>query len=187
MENDSNQTVNKAAYANNSSLLTKNIYISLIIAIVIGLVIGFFASRLFSKSGVQEQKQAPASITHSIPPVKNTDPRLLLDPVETLKSPIFTEWGGSVEGKIIKKDEDSITIEKSGRDLQIFNQESLTGYYKESSASANFPQKIAFNEVNVGDMIRGGVTISRNTMDNNPDHHIFANVLTVIEQNDQAK
>lgn len=151
---------------------------------ILGLVIGFITSNALKpiSSSISENNGE----IMEIPPVVNEDPRLLLDPIEELKTPVFTEWAGSVEGIVVARDFESFTIEKGGRQLKIYLQQSLTGFYTEPISPDQLPQQVTYEQVNIGDTVRGAVTISRETLDNNPEHHIFANVFTVSQNENQT-
>jgi hypothetical protein len=169
----------------NINVIKKNNFIKPLLILglfLLGLLLGFIMSNM-----LQPAKEIPqgAGTVMEIPPVINEDPRLLLDPIEQLKTPVFTEWGGSVEGIVVAKDSESFTIEKSGRQLKVYLQQSLTGFYTEPISPDQLPQQITYEQINIGDTVRGAVTISRETLDNNPEHHIFANVFTVIQNENQ--
>lgn len=147
-------------------------------AFVIGILIGTYS---FGSKSQNVSYLPPSTIQPTITPRVNSDPKLVVDPIAILESPVFTEWGGSVEGKVVAKDADSFTIERNSMRVQIYLQQSLTGFYVEG-ANPNTPSKTTFEAIKVGDTLRGGVTISRISMDSNAAHHVFANVFTVLNE-----
>lgn len=149
------------------------VLIFILTAFMIGTILGFFV-----QGGKKAAQYSPLTTKPEI--VKNEDPRQLLDPIEILKSPLFTEWMGTVEGNVVAKTTNSFTVEKSGRQLEIFTQQSLTGFYNEQKDPRTPLEKIEFNQLQIGQTVRGGVTLSRQTLDNNPEHHVFANVFTIL-------
>lgn len=158
---------------------SKSIYVAGAVIALAFLIVGYLIGS--SVGGKKEANNSQSSTVTTLPPTVNSDPRVLLDPIEILKSPIFTEWSGSVEGKVISKDTDSFVIEKNGRQLTVYLQQTLSGFYKESESTEDFPAKIEYEELSVGDTVRGAVTVSRATLDNELDHHVFANVFTVVK------
>ncbi len=158
-----------------------NIKVLLGVGIAVSLVIGFFGGWYVGNSAVSKTS-GPIAVVTPIPKVVNTDPRQMLDPIETLKSPVFTEWNGSVKGVVASKGADSFVIEKNGRQLTVYLQHSLTGFFKENANVALAPTKIEFSDVKVGDTVSGGVTITRGSLENNSNEHIYANVFTVLNE-----
>lgn len=157
-----------------------------VVALLLGLLLGgLIGSR--TKAPEVTTTTSTNTNTPTIPPVKTTDPRQLLDPIELLKSPVFTEWKGSVEGEVVAKDAESFTIEKNGRQLKVFTQQSLTGFYRETANAQELPVQIQFSDLKVGDMVSGGVTITRGTLTNDRDQHVFADVFTVLNENPNSQ
>lgn len=155
---------------------------------VLFFVLGSIATALVVGNAKESNNASQVvSKTNPIPTIGNTDPRQLLDPIEILKSGVFTEWGASIEGTVVKKSVDSFTVEKNGRQVEIFLQKSFTGFYAELPGTRSFPKKITFEDLKVGDSVKGGVTIQRGSLDNDRTHHIFANIFTVTTQNVQNK
>jgi flagellar basal body-associated protein FliL len=156
--------------------------IIIVVLLFLTLAAGFLAGTFFSGTKNQSASYLPPStIQPTITPRINADPKLVVDPIAILESPVFTEWGGSVEGKVVAKDADSFTLERNNMHVQIYLQQSLTGFYSEG-ATPNVPSKTTFEAIKVGDTLRGGVTISRISMDGNAAHHVFANVFTVLNE-----
>lgn len=146
------------------------------VCLLVGALVGFLIGYMKS---IPTSTVKPGYISHPIPTITNSDPRLMLDPIEILKSPVFTEWGGSVEGSVVKKDANSFVIEQNGRQVVVYLQQSLTGFYKDNTPQAT-PVKIGYSDLRIGDKVRGGVTIARRSLDDMPEHHVFANVFTVL-------
>ncbi|MBI2523455.1 hypothetical protein HYW19_03625 [Candidatus Woesearchaeota archaeon] len=114
-------------------MLSENIKRSLLIAIivVIGLAVGFIIERQISEKN----------------PL----------PLEFLANPIVDKLYANAEGTVVAKTEDSMTLEKNGRQITMFIEErvGLTTFFLEQNQSI----QISFNEVNVGDNLVGGVSI----------------------------
>lgn len=91
-----------------------------------------------------------------VPPL-SPNPSLPL-PVTFLANPVLDNVYANAEGTVIAKTEDSFIIEKDNQQITLFIEEKtgLTTFAKQTSSGQ---QSISFNEVQVGDYIRGGVSI----------------------------
>jgi len=149
----------------------------LAIGIVIGVLVGF-GVRSFMPGN------APKNIASQNVPVTSASPTppLLADPTNILTSPVINEWGGSVQGVVVSKTENSFTVEKDGSRLEIFLQTPLSGFFREQTDPNELPERITFEEVLVGDSVLGGVVIVRQSTDLNQARNVLANVFTVKSQ-----
>ena len=139
-----------------------------ILLFLVGLVLGFFGGSLHS-----------GTKSSSVPDLVDKA-GLIEDPTGILKNPIFTEWWGSVEGKLVSKDADSFTIERDGSNIKIYVQKKLTSFYKEASRSATTPL-LTLEDVPIGSYMRGTVVISRGSLTGAGGQHITANGFAIVD------
>lgn len=149
------------------------LFLGLITALAVGVLAGVFIERMF-----QNKKTAATN--------SGAQTGIVLDPTNILTSPIFTEWLGSVEGKLVAKDNESFTLEKDGSSLKIYIQQSLTAFLGEATASGMLP-KIPLADIPVGTYLRGGVTISRGTLTNKAGQSIIGNGFTIVKDPNSEK
>lgn len=155
---------------------TSQSYTKIIIFTLVALIIGVNAGIVIGKVFFENNKSSEAT-TQSIP---TADQHTLDDPTTILQNKVFTEWLGSVEGTLIEKNTDSLVIEKDGEKLKIYLQDNLTKFMKRAPG-ANTPEFLQLEEIPVGTYLRGGVTISRNTLTDVAGQHIVANGFTIVE------
>lgn len=140
-----------------------------ILLFLIGLVVGFFGGSMQNR-----EKSVPAALDSA------DKVGLINDPSGILKNPIFTEWWGSVEGKLVSKDADSFTVERDGSNLKIYVQDKLTSFYAEASRSAT-TSLLKLEAVPVGSYLRGTVVISRGSLTGADGQHITANGFSIVD------
>lgn len=109
-------------------------YLIIILIAIIGLILGFSAQRQFIKS-----------------------PTIPLPP-EFLASPLIDTFYANVEGRVVTKTADSLTLQKDGNKLTMFIEED-TGLTSFSLSSKQGLQTLDFDDVRVGDYIKGGISI----------------------------
>lgn len=91
-----------------------------------------------------------------VPPL-SPNPSLPL-PTTFLVNPVLDNVYANAEGSVIAKTEDSFVIEKDNQQITLFV-EDKTGLTTFSKQTSSKQQSINFNEVQVGDYVRGGVSI----------------------------
>lgn len=78
-------------------------------------------------------------------------------PSALLENPVIDELYADAEGIVIAKNEDSITLDKSGRQIIMYMEEGagITLF----SWQSNHSLRMDFSEVKIGDSLKGGVSI----------------------------
>jgi len=178
MDNDQNAAEKVQSLFSNGSGLQIKRYAIPVAFLALGLLLGMGVAKMLPQN---ENTVNQPNNTYKSSPLKAADPRTLIDPTQILQHPVFTEWLGSVEGTLVGKSIDSFTIEKGGKQLQIYLQEGLTGFYGKAATVGQARPKITLNDIPVGTYLRGGVTITRLSLKDNTNRHIFANIFTIVD------
>lgn len=178
MDNNQNIAENVHPQASQTNRLSIKRYAIPVAFLVLGLVLGVVISKILPQKEVSIPQ--PNNIYKSSP-LKTADPKTLIDPTQILQHPVFTEWLGSVEGILVSKTNDSFTIERGGKQLTIYTQEALTGFYGKPNIEGQALPKITLKEIPVGTYLRGGVTITRLSLKSIAERHIFANIFTIVD------
>lgn len=144
----------------------------LVLVVFLGLLGLVLVFGFFDRAIIKPQKALPATQT-----ITEAELPIVL---ELLKNPIFTEWTGGVEGKLVSKDDESITLEKDGSQLKIFLHPKLTTFVGESTPGAQFAQVTTIDKIPVGSYLRGGVIIPRGTLTGKPNQQVVGSGFRVI-------
>lgn len=159
------------------STLNIKYLVTIVLVLAIGIIIGLVVSG--SKSKVETtQIQPPAPIIEVKETIRKVDPLVLDDPLEILDNLVFTEWLGSVEGELVEKNNDSFVIQRSGEQLEIFIKDSFTAFFEENE-SGEFVE-ISYEQLPLGSVVRGGVTVSRGSLTGTAGQHVVANAFTIL-------
>lgn len=169
---------------NSSSDIAGKIFLSAIIFLILGAGIGIAVDKFIFTSvpskNVSNTSQSGAGIATG-KAKESLSSGLLNDPTSILSNSVFTEWSGSAEGKVVEKDKESFTLEKNGGKLKIYIQKSLTFFIGDEISPGN-RKKLTFDQIPVGTLLRGGVTISRGSLSGNANQHVAANGFMVIKE-----
>lgn len=177
MENSENNPVQESVAVSNPLKKNGTTIIIALIMLALGFILGIGIAKIISQ---KEAIKQPNNI-YKASSLKAADPTTLIDPTQILQHPVFTEWLGSVEGVLVEKSSDSFTIEKGGKKLPIYLQEGLTGFYGKAVNVGKALPKITLKEIPIGAYLRGGVTITRLSLKDKADRHIFANIFTIVD------
>lgn len=81
---------------------------------------------------------------------------------ELLTNPVYYEWWASAEGTVVAKTDDTLTLEKDGRQAVVkVNTEGDVSRFYRQGALDTLPVQVSYEEVQVGDTLRGGVNLAR--------------------------
>ncbi len=170
----------------NSSDIFGKLFLSAIIFLILGAGVGiaidkFLLTPNVKPTSTKNAENLPKTINVTSENVVKTCANYFADPTKVMTSPLFTEWLGSVEGKVVEKNADSFTLEKDGSRLKIYLQKSLTLFMGDFETPGK-RKKLTFDQIPVGTTLRGGVTISRGTLTNDVTQHIFADGFIVVNE-----
>lgn len=157
-----------------SQAVIKIVLLSVIMLLLGGIIGITFQTVIFPKEVKKTANTQPQQNA-------NTKDFALYNPSNILVNRVFTEWLGSVEGKVVEKTADSFTLERNNDRLVIYLQKSLT-LFMGDEISPGKRQKLTFDQIPVGTLLRGGVTISRGSLTGKSDQHVVANGFTVIKE-----
>lgn len=118
------------------------VIISTITVSVIGFLAGFFGPQLF--------------IPYSIPAISTTPPKIL--PFDSFFNSLYAK----AKGEVVAKAADSLTLKNNSQTLLIMIDESNVSSFSYQTASGS--SKLTFSQVEVGDSLEGGVSISAQDM-----------------------
>lgn len=144
---------------------------SLILAFISGGISGYLLSPSFNKSSQRAATQP------------TVDQSKLPATVETLQSPIITEWSGHVEGRLIQKDSKEFILEKAGHTLTIAIHPKLTGFQSATEVAVVNPS-VPYEQVPIGSYLRGSITIMPRTegrVIGEREEYVIGNTFDVVE------
>lgn len=130
----------------------------LVVVLLLGSVVGFFANQTLLSTSAPVC--SPECISKEGELVKVVEEQKLPLISELLTNPIFYEWWASAEGTVVKKTEDSITLEKDGNQVVIKVRPTVTKFFIQVSEIGQ-PASASFEDVKIGSKLRGGVLMSR--------------------------
>lgn len=140
---------------------TKNKPILILIAFLIlavGILLGFYANILLASKKIQNTDKTTIQ-----PARQKIDESKLPISLDLLQNPVVYQWRGSVEGTLVEKNDDSITIrDDKGNSITILNRVSPKSSYPammtvffDSSSPKGPIKKVAFGDLVVGSRLRG--------------------------------
>lgn len=132
-----------------------------IVLIVILLQTGYTLALLnFSKTKLSNQKQ----VSVNPPPEKTISENELPVGLELLKNPIVNQWRGAVEGVLVAKDEQSITLSNINKNAKITiplnppqgeKGQPMTVFHSLKLAKAGKNTRVELKDIPVGKYLRG--------------------------------